>query len=329
MKKIRVLYAAALVLSLASPTLAATGGPVAFLRKIDRQLCASFKSLKCTRGKRRVHGAPKIKIAKPLQAPKAIELKPVVKPQAPLPKKTAAVLPPVKPLIQPKPVGVVAAVPAKVIIPPPVIIPKKQIEPVVIKPPAPVTPSLSSDATCTAALKAKDVDFDVVAQPVAAPACDVQQPVQLKSMYVAGVAMQFPDQPILNCAFALTFVDWLRDVGGPAATRSEGFALTQFYTGPGFQCRGRNGDITAKISEHGHGNAVDVERIKFSDGRMFAVHDALDPASPAFETLKAIRTSACARFTTVLGPGSNAAHREHFHFDSGIHGKSGTYTICE
>jgi hypothetical protein len=258
-----------------------------------------------------------------------IEVKPVVKPAVPLLKKTAAVLPPVKPLIQPKPVAVAAAVPAKVIAPPPAIIPKKQIAPAVIKPPAQVAPVLPSDASCTAALKAKDVDFDVVAQPVAAPACDVQQPVQLKSIYVGGVAMQFPDQPILNCAFALQFVGWLRDVGGPAATQSEGFALTHFYTGPGFQCRGRNGDVTAKISEHGHGNAVDVERIKFSDGRVFAVHDALDPASPAFATLKAIRKSACARFTTVLGPGSNAAHREHFHFDSGFHGKSGTYTICE
>jgi hypothetical protein len=325
MKKIRVFYAAALVLSLASPTVAATGGPVAFLRKIDRQLCANFKSLKCTRSKRKVHSAPKNKIVRSQESPKAIEVKPVVKLAVPLLKKTAAVLPPVKPAIQPKSV----AVPAKVIAPPPVIMPKKQIAPVVIKPPPSVAPVLPSDASCTAALKAKDVDFDVVAQPAAAPACDVQQPVQLKSMYVAGVAMQFPDQPILNCTFALHFVDWLREVGGPAATQSEGFALTQFYTGPGFQCRGRNGDTAAKISEHGHGNAVDVERIKFSDGRMFAVHDALDPASPAFATLKAIRTSACARFTTVLGPGSNAAHREHFHFDSGIHGKSGTYTICE
>jgi hypothetical protein len=31
----------------------------------------------------------------------------------------------------------------------------------------------------------------------------------------------------------------------------------------------------------------------------------------------------------VLGPGSNAAHESHFHFDLGKHGNSGNYRICE
>ena len=43
----------------------------------------------------------------------------------------------------------------------------------------------------------------------------------------------------------------------------------------------------------------------------------------------ALRISACGYFTTVLGPGANAAHAEHYHFDLGLHGKSGNYRICE
>jgi hypothetical protein len=42
-----------------------------------------------------------------------------------------------------------------------------------------------------------------------------------------------------------------------------------------------------------------------------------------------LRTTACGYFTTVLGPGSNLAHATHYHFDLGVHGKSGNYRICE
>lgn len=298
-----------MICALAVPAGAAPNGAVEFLRKIDRQLCANFKSLKCTRGKRQKSVTPKTtaKIEKPVAAPKfaaqPVIPKPPLKLEAPLPSKIAAVLPRFKP-VKTVPLATVA-------------MPEKPVE------------KLPADASCYAALKAKGVEFQSVAQPSGGSSCSVQQPVQLKSVHMSGVDLQMPDHPILNCAFALHFMSWLQELGGPAATAKEGFALTQFYTGPGFVCRGRNGDISSKISEHGYGNAVDVERMTFSDGQIFLVHDALDPTAKAYETLKAMRTSACTRFSTVLGPGSNAAHREHFHFDLGMHGKSGTYKICE
>jgi hypothetical protein len=34
-------------------------------------------------------------------------------------------------------------------------------------------------------------------------------------------------------------------------------------------------------------------------------------------------------FTTVLGPGTDPAHEAHFHFDSGLHGATPNYRICE
>ncbi len=296
----------------AHPAVSATHGPAAFLRKIDRQLCAKFTSLKCHR-KKAPHISPKAKTSpeKPAspQAPMTAEPipKPVMKPEMSQPKKLPMVLSPAKPSV------VAPVVPA--------VLP--------VQPPASVAIQQADDGGCLAVLKTKKVDYQAVAQPPGLPDCVVVQPVQLKSILVNGVVLQLPDHPILNCAFAVHFVEWMQDLGGPAALAKEGFALTQLYTGPGYQCRGRNGDTSAKISEHGYGNAVDVERMKFSDGQVLLVHDALDPAARAYETLKAIRASACARFTTVLGPGSNEAHREHFHFDSGVHGKSGTYKICE
>jgi hypothetical protein len=270
-------------------------GPLAFLKKIDHQLCANFKRTNC-RGKSQKPfvAKPKVKVEKRVPEPKLV-------PQ-PFPPEPVTEQPPPAPgsLVTPRQ-----------------------------KPSVDVSPAQSSDTPCLQGLKSKKVDFMSVPQPAGLPGCSVHDPVKINGTTVNGVHLQFPDQPILNCGFAMQFVTWLQEQGGPAATAKEGFALTKFYTGPGYQCRGRNGDVSSKISEHGYGNAVDVERIAFSDGQVFMVHDAPDPSSKAYETLRAIRASACTRFTTVLGPGSNEAHREHFHFDLGTHGKSGTYKICE
>ena len=310
MKLLRALVLPLVMCGLAQPAVAAVHGPAAFFRKLDRQLCADFRGLNCRR-KHPNHVVPKTKIEKPPSPPAPIAPppipKPTLKPEALQQTEVPAQLPPAPPVqIEPAP-------PVRVEPAPPIV---------VAAPP-------TSDPTCIAALKAKGVDVASVAQPPGEPSCVVIDPVQLKSILVNGAVLQLPDHPILNCVFANHFVDWMQDLGGPTAAATEGSILTQFYTGPGYQCRGRNGDASAKISEHGYGNAVDVERMKFSDGKTFLVHDAPDTTSPAYETLKAIRASACTRFTTVLGPGSNDAHREHFHFDSGVHGKSGTYKICE
>jgi len=43
----------------------------------------------------------------------------------------------------------------------------------------------------------------------------------------------------------------------------------------------------------------------------------------------AARTAACGWFTTVLGPGSDAAHTDHLHVDTTLHGTSDRYRICQ
>ncbi|TMJ34085.1 MAG: extensin family protein, partial [Alphaproteobacteria bacterium] len=36
-------------------------------------------------------------------------------------------------------------------------------------------------------------------------------------------------------------------------------------TGSSFECRNRNGDTTAKISEHASGNAIDIAAFRLAD----------------------------------------------------------------
>ena len=51
----------------------------------------------------------------------------------------------------------------------------------------------------------------------------------------------------------------------------------------------------------------------------------LNPSAAAFQA--EIRAGACERFTTVLGPGADAAHRTHFHFD--LRDREGGYRLCQ
>jgi hypothetical protein len=65
---------------------------------------------------------------------------------------------------------------------------------------------------------------------------------------------------------------------------------------------------SAKISEHARGNALDLMRFDLKNKRHVTVEEM--PTSPSAVALTALRTSACGYFTTVLGPGSNAAHKK-------------------
>jgi hypothetical protein len=93
----------------------------------------------------------------------------------------------------------------------------------------------------------------------------------------------------------------------------------------GYECRGRNRDPKAPLSEHGRSNALDIGGFERITGVVVQVSDKGE-AELGF--LNDIRTAACGPFSTVLGPGV-AAHEEHFHFDLAKRGKKGRYsTYC-
>ncbi|MFI5011867.1 MAG: extensin family protein [Hyphomicrobiales bacterium] len=73
--------------------------------------------------------------------------------------------------------------------------------------------------------------------------------------------------------------------------------------------------------------AVDLAEIALADHRRVAVAHPADAAEALF--LHTMRQAACGWFTTVLGPGSEATHAEHFHLDILRHGASDQYRICE
>jgi len=114
---------------------------------------------------------------------------------------------------------------------------------------------------------------------------------------------------ILRCSMAEAIAIWVREDIAPAAAELGGpmRALDNFAS---YHCRGRNNIIGAKMSEHGRGNALDIRGIMLAKQKF-----ELTDVNVSRKFREKIRASACARFMTVLGPGSDGYHEGHVHVD--------------
>ena len=126
----------------------------------------------------------------------------------------------------------------------------------------------------------------------------------------------------LRCTMAEEVAQWIRDDVAPAALKL-GAPLRGIDNFGSYECRGRDRVRGATLSEHGRANALDVRAFKLGNGQTLVLADP--KVSKDFR--EAIRESACARFSTVLGPGSDSEHAEHVHID--LAERRNNYKLCE
>ncbi len=126
----------------------------------------------------------------------------------------------------------------------------------------------------------------------------------------------------LRCKMASEIADWVRtDVVGLAAPLgSEPTVLDNFDS---YECRSFNRIPGGHLSEHGRANALDVRAIKLANGKSIELTDRAVPRDLRERFLHSV----CARFTTVLGPGSDWYHEEHIHLD--LMERRNNYKICQ
>jgi len=127
---------------------------------------------------------------------------------------------------------------------------------------------------------------------------------------------------ILRCTMAAAVADWVRTDIAPLAV-SLGTTVSELDNFNSFECRGRNRVKGAKLSEHGLANALDVRGLKFTDGKTLSLTDRAVPR----ETREKVLASVCARFTTVLGPGSDWYHEDHIHLD--LAQRRNNFKLCQ
>jgi hypothetical protein len=189
----------------------------------------------------------------------------------------------------------------------------------------------TGDEACLERLRAAGIQFEP-APPAAAAnaACKIDTPVRLKAVGVAarpGILVRLPDEPVLACRFAERLGRFLGDLVAPLVAGRLAVELRAVRTGPGYECRNRNRAAAGHLSAHALGLAVDVATFELANGKALPVKPDGDERGHA--VVAAVRTAACGWFTTVLGPGSDAAHSDHMHVDIQTHGSSDRYRICQ
>ena len=127
---------------------------------------------------------------------------------------------------------------------------------------------------------------------------------------------------ILRCPMASALADWIRNDVAPLAA-GLGTTISDLDNFDSFECRGRNRVAGARLSEHGRANAIDVRAFKLANGRSISLTDRAVPR----ELRETVLHSVCARFSTVLGPGSDWYHEDHIHLD--LMERRGNYRICQ
>jgi hypothetical protein len=160
--------------------------------------------------------------------------------------------------------------------------------------------------------------------PITGPGeCGAPDVVRLEAVVLpdqSRVAMTPP--AIVRCSMAEAIASWVREEAAPRAL-ALGSPLKAVANLASFDCRGRNGIVGAKLSEHGKANALDIHSFKLADGK---VVELTDPQVPK-DFREGLRQSVCARFMTVLGPGSDGYHENHIHVD--LAERRNNYRICE
>jgi hypothetical protein len=140
---------------------------------------------------------------------------------------------------------------------------------------------------------------------------------------VAGVELSQP--AVINCSVAGPLSDWVDNVVQPAANDAFGERVTVVDVVASYSCRARNNKRGARMSEHGFGNAIDIAAFTLESGRRVDVKGSWIKPSDEKRFLAAVREEACGMFKTVLGPGSDRYHSDHFHLDLARRKSGGSY----
>ncbi len=199
------------------------------------------------------------------------------------------------------------------------------------KQPSQTDDAARDDEACLARLRAASVRFDIPTMAVGTKAaCTIEVPVRLKSVTARARAVtevHLPEEPIVSCEFAERLTGWLGHLVAPLIAGRMSADLRAVRTGPGYECRNRNGAANGKLSAHAVGKAIDISALELSSGKLIPIKPDGDEAMR--NVVDSLRTAACGWFTTVLGPGSDAAHTDHLHVDITLHGTSDRYRICQ
>lgn len=182
----------------------------------------------------------------------------------------------------------------------------------------------SSEVACRAELRRLGVAFRDVARIADGPTCGIDYPIELGGL-ASGVAIRPAVK--LNCQVTLAFAKWVKFELVPSSRFRYLSGVGRITPMGGYSCRKMNSRSSNPWSEHARGNAIDIGTITLKNGKEIDVRRKGFFAFREKALLKAVRSDSCKYFSTVLGPGSDPNHWNHFHFD--LRTRKSGYRHCD
>ncbi|RDL51455.1 hypothetical protein BLJAPNOD_02589 [Ensifer sp. M14] len=169
-----------------------------------------------------------------------------------------------------------------------------------------------SEIACRQRLRKLGVEFRDIPRINNGPSCGIDYPIEL-----AGLSGGIDVKPAvkLNCEVTEAFAKWVKYELAPSSRYRYWSGVKTIKPLGGYSCRTMNSRRGNPMSEHAHGNAIDVGKFVLKNGKEIDVRKKGFFAFREKGLLKAVRTDSCKYFNTVLGPGSDPYHKDHFHFD--------------
>jgi hypothetical protein len=153
--------------------------------------------------------------------------------------------------------------------------------------------------------------------------CGMTRPLKVSAIDDGKVAI---DKTLtMDCSMIPALEAWLNGTVQPLALARFGERVATLDVFGAYSCRSVDNIVGAKLSEHSFGNAVDVSGFTLADGKRIDIVSfwkQADTQESAF--LHEAHAGACQYFTTVLGPGADVFHYNHFHLDLANHGATNT-----
>lgn len=195
-------------------------------------------------------------------------------------------------------------------------------------PPPPPSPPLVKEnpeelKACLAELTSLGAKFEPTDPIDDGNGCGIEHPIDIDEV-LPGVNL---GGATMRCKTAVTMAHWLKDTVQPALNIAmPGRRITGLVPGSTYACRLRNSAATGKISEHARGNAYDVAAFKLDNGERMEMKPRVEDSTLEGAFQRTATAGACLHFTTVLSPGSDAAHETHLHLD--VLERKGGYRYC-
>lgn len=189
--------------------------------------------------------------------------------------------------------------------------------------PAPATPTVAEPSVCQLRIGGEIAVIEAQPPLIGPGDCGAVDVVKLEAIILKDKS-RVPVTPpaTVRCGMAEALAHWVRE-DVTAAVAGLGTTVRALDNYASFDCRGRNRIAGAKISEHGAANAIDIRGIALANGKFAGLTDRNVPT----DFREAVKKSTCARFTTVLGPGSDGHHETHIHMD--LAERRGGYRLCQ